>query len=137
MLKPGDSVDSWCGACKLILAHTIETMVGDSPARVNCNTCGAQHNYKAHKPGEGPKARKRKTSTGEPVKRKPRASQYEKLLSGQDVSLAKRYSPKGTYVSGDVLDHSSFGVGVTTVIKAGSKIEVVFEAGVKTLVHER
>ena len=32
--KIGGTIDSWCGKCKLILAHTIEAMVGDKPARV-------------------------------------------------------------------------------------------------------
>ena len=51
MLKPGGNVDSWCGKCKLILAHTIEALVGDKPARVHCNTCKAQHSYKPYEPG--------------------------------------------------------------------------------------
>ena len=28
-LKPGGNVDSWCGKCSMMLAHTIEAMVGD------------------------------------------------------------------------------------------------------------
>ena len=129
MLKPGDSVDSWCGTCKLVLAHTIEAMVGEKPARVHCNTCKAQHSYKANKPGSSAGTRK---GTG-----KPRVSKYEALLSGKDVATAKKYSPKDNYAPGDVLDHPSFGVGVTTAIKDGTKIEVVFEAGMKLLIHGR
>ena len=128
MLKPGDDVDSWCGACKLILAHTIEAIVADSPARVHCNTCKAQHKYKPHKPSEDSKNVRQ---------RKARTSSYEKLLKGKDISLAKRYSPRDSYVLDDVVEHPSFGVGVTTTIKAGNKIEVVFENGMKTLVHGR
>ena len=41
--KVGSDIDSWCGKCKRILAHTVEAMVGDKPARVNCNTCKSQH----------------------------------------------------------------------------------------------
>ena len=139
MLKPGDSVDSWCGKCKLILAHTIEALVDDTPARVTCNTCRAQHKYRPYKPGEAPSTlRKRKAAAaGGPQTRKARASKYEKLLDGQDLSKAKRYSPSGSYELGDVVEHTTFGVGVTTTVKAGSKIEVIFENGVKTLVHER
>ncbi len=136
MLKPGDDVDSWCGACKLILAHTIEALVGDSPARVHCNTCRAQHRYKPYAPGKAPKTVRKAASRG-PQTRKARATQYEKLLHGQDMSRAKRYSPTGSYAQGDVVEHARFGVGVTTTIKAGNKIEVVFEDGVKTLVHQR
>ena len=47
MLKPGDDVDSWCGVCKLMLAHTIEAMVGDTPARVHCNTLQSETQIQA------------------------------------------------------------------------------------------
>ena len=138
MLKPGDDVDSWCGVCKLILAHTIEAMVDDTPARVHCNTCRAQHRYKPYEPGKAPTKTVRKgTAARRPQTRKARATQYQKLLNGQDVSLAKRYSPADSYAQGDVVEHARFGLGVTTTIKAGDKIEVVFEDGVKTLVHQR
>ncbi len=139
MLKPGDDVDSWCGACKLILAHTIEAMVGDSPARVHCNTCRAQHKYRPHKPGEGPKkVRQRKVAASSgPRPRKARVSRYQELLNGKDMSLAKRYSSQDSYELGDVLEHPSFGIGVTITVKGGNKIEVVFQDGVKTLVHGR
>ena len=139
MLKPGDDVDSWCGTCKLILAHTIEALVDDTPARVHCNTCKAQHRYRPNEPGKARKTVRQRKGAATPgaQTRKARASRYEKLLKGQDISLAKRYSPTGSYVLGDVVEHARFGVGVTTTVKAGNKIEVVFEDGVKMLVHER
>ena len=133
MLKPGDDVDSWCGKCKMILAHTIQAMIDDLPARVTCNTCKGQHKYKA----EPPKTARKSKAGAVPKTRKVRVTQYQKLLSGQDISLAKRYSPKDSYLLGDVVEHASFGVGVTTIVKAGSKIDVIFEDGVKTLIHER
>jgi hypothetical protein len=141
MLKPGDNIDSWCGTCKLMLAHTIEAMVGQKPARVHCNTCNTQHSYKAHKPGEGTGKGTGKVTRGDGARRtstaKPRATHYQKALNGKDVTLAKRYSITENYALGDVLDHPSFGVGVTTAVREGAKIEVIFEAGVKILVHGR
>jgi len=47
------------------------------------------------------------------------------------------YSPNDKYQPGDVLKHPSFGVGVTTAIKDGTKIEVLFEGGSKLLIHGR
>ncbi|PYS55614.1 MAG: hypothetical protein DMG13_03190 [Acidobacteria bacterium] len=138
MLKPGGNVDSWCGKCKLVLAHTIEAMVGDKPARVHCNTCNAQHTYKPHQPGGSPrKVREREAGGVARPQPKVRVSHYQGLLKGKDMALAKRYSPKGNYAPGDVLDHPTFGVGVATVLKDSSKIEVLFEAGPKLLVHGR
>ena len=125
--EPGGTIDSWCGKCKMILAHTIEAMVGSKPVRVHCNTCQSQHSYRATEPGKaGPRA-----GTGS------RPARYKTLLSGSNPSEAKTYSPKDTYRAGDVLQHPMFGVGVTTAVKDVSKIEVLFESGSKLLVHGR
>ena len=139
MLKPGGDVDSWCGKCKRILAHTIEAMVGDKPARVHCNTCNAQHSYKPHEPGGAPRqVRQREAGDGlGPPPPKARASRYHVLLKGKDMALAKNYSTKDSYALGDVLQHPSFGFGVATAVKDGTKIEVLFENGPKVLVHGR
>jgi hypothetical protein len=126
--RTGGTIDSWCGKCKLILAHTIEAMVGTKPARVHCNTCNSQHAYKASEPGK---------SVARLQSSKPRASRYQGLLKGSNTETPKSYSPKDKYQSGDVLKHPTFGVGVTTAVKDESKIEVLFEGGSKLLVHGR
>jgi hypothetical protein len=113
----------------MILAHTIEAMVGDKPARVHCNTCNAQHSYRANKPREG-----RKSTEG---RSKPRATQYELSLAGKNVAEARPYSPKDTYVCGDVLQHPMFGVGVVSAMKDPTKVTVIFEQGIKLLAQGR
>ncbi len=130
MLKPGDNVDSWCGKCKLMLAHTIEAMAGTKPARVHCNTCQAQHSYKPNEPGQSPRQARPSGSGG-------RGNRYRALLKGKDMAVAKSYSSKDSYEPGDLMQHPSFGFGVTTAIKNGAKIEVLFEDGPKVLVHGR
>ena len=124
----GGTIDSWCGKCKLILAHTIEAMVGTRPARVHCNTCNSQHSYKPSEPGK---------TVPRSQTAKPRVSRYQGLLNGSNPDKAKAYSPKEKYQSGDVLKHPSFGIGVTTAVKDETKIEVLFESGSKLLVHGR
>src|SRR6516162_8754626 len=99
--RPGGTIDSWCGKCKLVLAHTIEAMVGDKPARVHCNTCNSQHAYKASEPAAKPS---RSQSS------KPRTSRYQGLLKGSNAEEPKIYSPKDKYQSGDVLKHPTFGI---------------------------
>jgi hypothetical protein len=47
----------------------------------------------------------------------------------------KIYSPKDKYETGDVLEHPTFGRGITTAVKDATKIEVLFESGSKTLVY--
>jgi hypothetical protein len=137
MLKAGGNIDSWCGTCKMMLAHTIEAMVGEKPARVHCNTCNAQHGYKARKPGETTR-KPRVAKAGEaPRVAKPRANKYQTLLNSKDAALTRRYSPSEKYALGEVMEHPSFGVGVVTAIKDGTKIEILFEGGMKLLVHGR
>ena len=137
--KLGSDIDCWCGKCKLILAHTIEAMVGDKPARVQCNTCKSQHSYKPNPPGASSRAARVREPDGAPVRRpaKGRASRYQTLLNAKATAAAKTYSPSNKYEEGDVLDHPTFGRGVTTAIKDATKIEVLFESGSKLLVHGR
>jgi hypothetical protein len=135
--EPVRSIDSWCGKCKLILAHTIETMIGDQPARVHCNTCKAQHSYRADQPA--PRQGRQRTADAAPGPKpsKPRATRYQALLKGKDLLVAKSYSSKDSYVPGDVMQHPSFGFGVATAIKDRTKIEVLFEGGSKLLMQGR
>ena len=133
MLRPGDNVDGWCGKCKMILAHTIEAMEGDKPARVHCNTCRAQHNYRRNAPATSAAA----ASSDKPRTTKPRASRHQTLLKGKDMTQAKRYSQTDSYAPGDVVDHPSFGVGVAIALRDTTKIEVLFTNGSKVLVHGR
>lgn len=130
MLKVGGNVDSWCAKCKLMLAHTIEAMVGSKPMRVHCNTCQAQHRYKPSEPDGAPRQVRKSTGAG-------RGNRYQALLKEKDIARAKSYSSKESYAAGDVMQHPTFGIGVTTAVKDGAKIEVLFEGGPKLLVHGR
>jgi hypothetical protein len=134
--KPGSNIDSWCGKCKMVLAHTIEAMVGDKPARVHCNTCKSQHTYRANAPGSS-KLGEREASAAPARQTKGRATRYQLLLREKSAAVPKAYSPQDKYEAGDVVDHAMFGRGVTMVVKDGSKIEVLFESGPKTLIHCR
>src|SRR5438874_2877131 len=89
----GGTIDSWCGKCKMVLAHTIEAMVGDKPARVHCNTCQAQHTYKPKEPT--------KSTPG-----KGRLTRSQTLLKGN--TPPKAYSPQDNYKPGDVVQHPTF-----------------------------
>jgi hypothetical protein len=135
--KLGGDIDSWCGKCKMILTHTIEAMVKDKPTRVLCNTCKSSHTYKASAPGTS-RATKPREGEAAPVRRtKGRASKYQMLLDAKNTAVAKTYSPSNKYEEGDILDHPTFGRGVTMAIKDVTKIEVLFEGGSKLLVHGR
>jgi hypothetical protein len=138
-LKLGGNIDSWCGKCKLILAHTIEAMIGDKPARVHCNTCRSQHAYRPHAPGSSVRQTRQREGGQARVSPSPKArtARYHSLLRGKDTAAARVYSPRERYEPGDIVEHPVFGRGVATAVKDGTKVEVLFEGGSKTLIHGR
>src|SRR5262245_12233886 len=136
-IKPGSNIDSWCGKCKLMLAHTIEAVVGDKPARVSCNTCKSQHSYKANPPGSSRATSKRQAGGGATERVRSGSNRYESLLKAKSASVVKAYSLTTKYEARDVLEHPTFGRGVVTAVKDATKIEVLFESGSKTLAHAR
>jgi hypothetical protein len=131
----GGDIDSWCTRCKMLLGHTILAMVGTRPARVRCNTCQGEHNFRAS-------AAEPKKGSWEPkVDRdrrlaKPIVTSWEALLAKKDLSLARRYSAKERFEMDDVLDHPTFGIGLVQEVR-GDKMKVAFKADTKTLVHGR
>src|SRR5688572_28067967 len=129
--KLGSSIDSWCGKCKMMLAHTIEALVGDKPARVQCNTCKSQHGYKAQVPDK----KTRTATTGRRLGSTKAADRYRALVSGKESAAIGTYSPKNKYAQGEVFEHPSFGRGAVISVKDATKIEVLFDNGPKTLVH--
>ena len=133
--KVGGDIDAYCTRCKLVLGHTVLAMVGTRPARVRCNTCQGEHNYKAAAaaPKKGswePKVdRERRLA-------KPTVTSWEALLAKKDVSRARRYSTKERFETDDVLDHPVFGIGLVQEVN-GDKMRVAFKADTKVLVHGR
>jgi hypothetical protein len=133
----GSDVDSWCSRCKLMLAHTVEAVVGERITRVHCNTCKAQHTYRPAPPGvKGAKT----TRSATPRTAKPRApsgNDLETLLRGRDASKARPYAPGERFAAGELIRHATFGLGIITGLKDDNKIEVAFQDGPKVLVHRR
>jgi hypothetical protein len=127
----GKDVDSWCTKCKMMLAHTVETVANGRITRVHCNTCKGQHAYRAKPPGtSSTRSRSSKTAT-------PRPPDYASLLKGRDAAAAKAYAPTERFAEGDFIRHATFGPGVVTARKDVNKIEVIFEDGPKVLIHRR
>jgi hypothetical protein len=129
----GKDVDDFCTKCKMLLNHVVVAKVGETIRRVKCLTCNTEHAYRGEKPkaekGEAA-VKKKKASTGT-----VKASDYDTLMKGRDLSRAKKYKPASVFEKNDVLDHPKFGMGLVLGDKDGSKIEVAFSDGVKTLIH--
>jgi hypothetical protein len=129
----GKDCDDFCTKCNMLLNHVIVAKVGETIKRVKCLTCNTEHAYRGEKPkGEAkdPAKRKAKVASGQ-----VKASDYETLMKGRDLGKAKKYKPAVIFEKNDVLDHPKFGMGLVLGDKDGSKIDVAFSDGVKTLIH--
>lgn len=49
-LRLGGYIDAWCSKCKLMLGHTIQRIDDGVVKNVQCDTCKAEHQYKANPP---------------------------------------------------------------------------------------
>ncbi len=127
MARVGGEVDAFCTRCQLELAHTVIAMVGPAPVKVECNTCHSVHRYRSGSAARAPGA-------GSRASRPAASASFEEMLARQAGPL-RRYSPADSFAAGDVVDHPSFGRGFVSAVKEAGKVEIVFRAGVKTLVH--
>jgi|WetSurMetagenome_2_1015567.scaffolds.fasta_scaffold78655_2 hypothetical protein len=53
----GDWVDDYCTRCKLIMNHYIVSMVGSEIAKVRCQTCQHEQNFRHGKEGKKKESR--------------------------------------------------------------------------------
>ncbi len=138
MIRVGSNVNAWCTKCKLVLAHTIEAAVGTAIKRVACNTCGGKHQYKAAAPGTtsvtSPRVPRIPSAKGS-IASSPKG--YDTVMAGKDLSAALPYEFRTLYTLGALIRHPDFGYGVVVADKGSKKIDVLFSAGAKTLVHGR
>jgi hypothetical protein len=123
-IRLGDDVETRCGRCKENRLHQVVALgTGGVPERVICKTCNSEHKYRAQR-AVTPRA-----------VRSPRAGSDRS--AGADIppnSVALDYSPKGTYLPGNVISHPKFGTGKVVDARAG-KIDVKFGTDVRTLLH--
>jgi len=137
-VRIGKNVDSWCTRCKLVLAHTVETMTGEKITRVHCNTCGGQHAYRAKPPrtraatGRAPGSQGVGRAINEQASR---PSRYEALLRGRTAAAARPYSMSARFKAGELISHATFGLGAVTGERDNIKIEVLFTDGPRVLVQ--
>jgi hypothetical protein len=137
-IKVGGEVDAFCTRCKLVLGHTTLALVGKRIARVRCNTCQGEHQFHAESPEDRVRAKARKPSRALDPSAATRASltiggaDLDRMLQGKDLSHPRKYRTTESFTKDEVLDHSSFGLGVVLVLR-GERMEVLFRDGIKTL----
>lgn len=148
----GDDVDSRCLKCKDVTNHTIIAITGDIIAKVQCNTCKARHKYRPPVEEKKKKISTRRRRDGEVTVCKAEVSKartvqtfkkkvargvanFEALVKNKDVSSPIPYAMDATLTSGDVVDHSLFGLGLVMETRYPNKAFVTFrEHGDKLMV---
>ncbi len=145
-LKVGGDVDSWCTKCRMMLTHRIVAMVGPKPARVECETCHSQHNWREFPPGETPTRASSSSSSGSAPRaprvshvtkleqeRRDREQSWERAVTGKMVTDFIKYNVKTQFKVGDLVKHPKFGDGVVTQIIDAHKVEILFRDEPRTL----
>ncbi|HAN32198.1 MAG TPA: hypothetical protein DCQ06_11420 [Myxococcales bacterium] len=135
----GRDIDNWCNRCKAELAHTILAMVQGQPARVRCNTCGSERNFRMTKAATK-RPSKRRVATTAPAGRKPQQQlhreRFERRLAEIDRDTCVAYSPRMRAIAGQLIEHKTFGYGIVDEVM-GTKAMVSFQVGMKTLAVNR
>ena len=142
-LKVGGDVDSWCTKCRMMLTHRIVAMVGPKPARVECETCHSQHNWREHAPGDAPRATATTSArvvSGSSGPRAPRVSSvarleqerrdreqsWERAVTGKLLTEFIKYDARQSFKEGDLVKHVKFGDGVVVRVLDAHKVEILF-----------
>ena len=124
----GKEVLSYCGKCKLALAHIILDMKDEKKiGKCQCKTCSARHNYR------NPTAVTKKRTVTKRTPKIPIGETWEKAVAQTDGN-AKPYAMDKSFATGQLIDHESFGQGVVMQQVRTDRIQVQFESALKLLV---
>ncbi len=137
-MRVGADIGSICRKCGDVW-HVVVAVADGRIAKVECKQCGGRHRYKPPE-GEAKTRGTRRTSGGAAVKKASARSRGRSLgpVVEPDLSRPVRdYRPSETFAPGDRLRHPMFGEGVVQVVAGPTKIQVLFDAEQKTLVHGR
>lgn len=121
-LKVGGDIKYHCPRCDLVLAHTIIAMAGREPARIRCNTCKSERNYRAPKPERVKTEPLRRT-------RAPISDEglYNQKLKETALQNSKKYRIDEILKTNDVVEHPTFGRGVVMKTIFPDRVEILFK----------
>lgn len=128
-LKVGGDILYFCNRCQLKLAHTILAMVAQQPARVRCNTCKSERNYRAAKTQAHKIERRQRTLKSSDSIEKL----YHAKLQAALMNTPKKYSLNVEAATNDLIDHPKFGRGIVLKTIPPDRMEILFPDGLKVL----
>lgn len=139
----GENIDAYCLKCKLVLAHVIMLKVGAAVSKVKCNTCGAQHKFRAEKPAAKKSAVSRPPTLKETIAKRAAAAKVQannapmqwdiRNRSMDSATSVKDYSIHNQYRAKDVVNHHSFGLGFVERVVSDKSMDVLFSDAVKLM----
>lgn len=137
-LRAGQEVDAYCTKCKMDLTHRIVAVVGGKPVKVECRTCYTVHVYRAPKSAVRT-VTERSTTSAPKAPREPRRAVPEDHVAVVPPSTARVHSYRMTekFMVDQWIVHKVFGNGIVVRDVPPDKIEVRFDSGVRTLIHNR
>ena len=129
-MKVGQDVRALCGKCGETW-HVVIALVDGRAAKVECGDCHAHHRYRV---AGGAPARRvsgtRKASTRRKLETKD-------VVEADPTKPVRVFQTTDSFEVGERLSHPTLGEGVVQALAGPTKIEVLFGAERKTLVHAR
>lgn len=139
----GKNIDSYCLKCKLMLAHVVMSQVDGAISKVKCNTCGAEHKYRAKIPGVKKSNVRSQPTLKEAIAKRAAVAkidannaplQWDIRNRGMDnAAPVKDYSIHNQYRARDVINHQVFGLGFVERIVSDKSMDVLFRDSVKLM----
>ncbi|HXG64305.1 MAG TPA: hypothetical protein VNO70_04300 [Blastocatellia bacterium] len=129
--RVGQEISTFCGKCKDERTHIVAAMEGETVRKVTCTMCGSTHNYKQKAAASAAKKPSSRGASAGGRKSKSSASAF----TIDPARPAKPYSMTASFDVGDVINHVKFGLGRVESLNPPNKIEVRFQEGVKTMLH--
>ena len=142
-MPAGEEVLTYCSTCDRNVTRTIVAhKSGNSGpvAKVHCRICSKVKAYRAPKgmTAGAPKAPRKKAGS---QRAKPVAvsleSEWQRQLQEAQGKPSRAYAVSEKFEKGDVVEHPSFGVGVVQGPKDANKVEILFQASMRVLLHNK
>ncbi|MBN1998639.1 hypothetical protein JW935_13855 [candidate division KSB1 bacterium] len=128
----GQEIEALCNKCKCPTVHVIEVVKENKVTRVICKICHNSHRYKPATKANVEKVKKKIS------KKTPEERKWSRLMAKTDEEEDPiEYSMEKSYDELAVIEHHKFGIGVVKEVLDSTKMNVVFQDGIRTLVQNR
>jgi len=125
-----------CKKCGVERYHVVLAHTSSTAAKMQCEVCNAKSTYKLE---SATKKRTKKNADGTDAPPKTRASGSERRwreLKEKTTGTAAAYNMRAAFLPQTSIQHPKFGLGIVVGVTPQS-IQVVFEDGERSLVHNR